>query len=662
MFQSCPAAHTATLVRTRATCYAGMVCDDDNGVIVAHRLLRRRGSDVRILIAEDEAIIAHDIKSIVEHFGHTVVGIVDMVEDVLTTVATVRPDIVLLDIHLRGNRDGIAAGHTLRDTFHVPVVYLTAHADAETVRRAAATQPFGYLLKPFSEQALQSTLEVAHYKYLMERRLQLSEQRFVTTLRSIGDGVIVTDLAGQVTFINAVGATLTGIAPEVTLGQSLAEVLVLIDGATSLPITDLVAHTLQTDSIVTFATPTVLCSHDGRTWPVNGSAAPIHDDTDANTGVVVVFREISAQVQAEQERQRAAATLLQHNLQLSATVASLTQRTTEVTVLSTLGGELLRSSAIEECYAVIVKAARRLFTDADGTLYIQRTASAVAEAVAIWGSSAERPSLLTVETCWALCHHQVLSEVEHDPRCSCVGTPPDEIYWTLCVPLVVDTSINGVLHMRLPRVADPLRAPSSNAARKQLAIALAEQASLGLANIRMRILLREQSIRDPLTGLFNRRYLEEILVREQHRSARSHHPIGIILLDIDHFKQVNDTWGHPAGDLVLIALSRLLSAQVRAEDSVYRYGGEEFLLVLPSASEAVTFSRAEQIRQQVPDLHVVYLGQILPSITISIGIAVIWDQTEQVSDALKRADDALYQAKHAGRNCTVVSAMRRTAH
>lgn len=615
---------------------------------------------MRILIAEDEAIIAHDIKGIVERFGHTVVGIVDMVEDVLETVASVRPDIVLLDIRLRGKRDGIAAGQVLHDTFHVPVVYLTAHADADTVRRAAITQPFGYLVKPFSEQALQSTLEVAHYKYLMERQLQLSEQRFVTTLRSIGDGVIVTDLAGQVTFINAVGATLTGIAPEAALGQALADVLVLVDGTTSLPITDLVTRTLQADSIITFATPTMLRSHDGRTWPVDDSAAPIRDDTGAITGVVIVFREISARVQTEQERQRAAEILLQRNLQLSTTIASLTQRTTEVTVLSTLGGELLRSSTLEECYTVIVKAARRLFTDADGTLYIQRTTSAVAEAVAIWGSSDERPPLLTVETCWALCHH-VLSEGEHDPHCPCAEAPPDAIHWTLCVPLVVDADISGVLHMRLPRVADPLYALTSNTVRKQLAIALAEQSSLGLANVRMRILLREQSIRDSLTGLFNRRYLEETLAREQRRSARSHHPIGIILLDIDHFKQINDSRGHPAGDLVLIALSRLLGAQVRAEDTVYRYGGEEFLLVLPSASEAVTFNRAEQIRQQVLDLHVVYLEQVLPSITISVGIAVISDQAEHVADVLKRADDALYRAKHAGRNCTIVATARGTS-
>jgi GGDEF domain-containing protein len=129
---------------------------------------------------------------------------------------------------------------------------------------------------------------------------------------------------------------------------------------------------------------------------------------------------------------------------------------------------------------------------------------------------------------------------------------------------VTDTITNGVLHLRLPHITDPLSLATIYATHKQLAVALAEQAALGLANISMRIALSEQVVRDPLTGLFNRRYLEETLAREQHRAARQRHPIGIIFLDIDHFKHVNDTWGHAAGDIVLRAVSRLLLANVRA--------------------------------------------------------------------------------------------------
>ena len=202
----------------------------------------------------------------------------------------------------------------------------------------------------------------------------------------------------------------------------------------------------------------------------------------------------------------------------------------------------------------------------------------------------------------------------------------------------MDGSVRGVLQLRLPRIADPVTASAVRADRAQLAGALAEQAALGLANVQMRVALREQAIRDPLTGLFNRRYL------------------------IDYFKRVNDTWGHAAGDVVLSALSRLLMTIVRAEDIVCRAGGEEFVIVLPSASEAVTCARAEVIRAQVQALRISYEHQQLPPITISAGVAMIVDQLVDAAAALQRADDALYRAKREGRNRVVVGTTAYSDH
>lgn len=168
--------------------------------------------------------------------------------------------------------------------------------------------------------------------------------------------------------------------------------------------------------------------------------------------------------------------------------------------------------------------------------------------------------------------------------------------------------------------------------------------------------LREQSIRDHLTGLFNRRYLEETLEREVQRAARKQTPLGIVMLDIDRFKNINDTLGHIAGDTLLKGLGKLLQEQVRYADIACRYGGDEFILILPEASLEVTMERTEDLRNKVRQLHVEYKDKILESLTISVGVAVFPDHGFTGKEILEATDLALYQAKREGRDCVVVAA------
>ncbi len=169
--------------------------------------------------------------------------------------------------------------------------------------------------------------------------------------------------------------------------------------------------------------------------------------------------------------------------------------------------------------------------------------------------------------------------------------------------------------------------------------------------------LRDQSVRDHLTGLFNRRYLEETLERELARSARERRPLGLIMLDIDHFKDFNDALGHAAGDALLEALGALLRAHVRGSDVVCRYGGEEFLLVLPDASGAIAAQRAEQLRDDVSRMRVAHGDQDLGSVTVSLGVAVFPEHGPTGDAVLKAADAALYRAKDEGRDRVVVADM-----
>lgn len=188
---------------------------------------------------------------------------------------------------------------------------------------------------------------------------------------------------------------------------------------------------------------------------------------------------------------------------------------------------------------------------------------------------------------------------------------------------------------------------------KPLAQFTATHIGAALAGIALRESLRQQNIKDPLTGLFNRRYLEETLEREMHRAKRNNSPLSLVMLDIDHFKQFNDRYGHPAGDLLLKEFGNNLRAHVRGQDIACRYGGEEFILVLPDATAVQAHQRAETIRQSLVSLDVDYQGVRLPTITASFGVAAYPADGDDWESVQRLADRALYQAKANGRDQVV---------
>jgi diguanylate cyclase (GGDEF)-like protein len=210
----------------------------------------------------------------------------------------------------------------------------------------------------------------------------------------------------------------------------------------------------------------------------------------------------------------------------------------------------------------------------------------------------------------------------------------------------------GILHLQPS--ADPLRqldptGPRAEADRK-LAEVLAEQIGLALGNLKLRETLRSQSIRDPLTSLFNRRYLEESLEREISRANRDRSSVAIIMLDIDHFKDFNDTYGHQAGDAALRTLGEYLKKATRGQDIVCRYGGEEFALVFSGSNLQGALERGEALRDGVKRLQVQYASQLLGSITVSMGLSLFPDHGTTIAEVLRGADQALYCAKRDGRD------------
>jgi two-component system, cell cycle sensor histidine kinase and response regulator CckA len=270
-----------------------------NGVRMA---AQRSLHGARILVAEDETLIADELEERLRRMGLDVVGCVTTAEEALNLADGSRPDVVLMDIRLKGSMDGIEAADVLRTRHHVPVVYLTAHSDDATIHRAKLTEPYGYLLKPFDELDLRVALEMALHKHETERRLRESEQRLATTLTSIGDAVIATDAEGRITFLNPVAEALTKWPSAEAQGERLDTVFHIVDAVTRLAPDGPIARALREDRIVSIGDRMLLLAKDGTEVPIDDSAAPIRNERGELLGGVLVFRDIS-------ERQRAAASL-----------------------------------------------------------------------------------------------------------------------------------------------------------------------------------------------------------------------------------------------------------------------------------------------------------------------------------------------------------------
>lgn len=334
-------------------------------------------------------------------------------------------------------------------------------------------------------------------------------------------------------------------------------------------------------------------------------------------------------------------------------------RTGEITVLNQLAEMLQAGQNLAEALRVVPTFAQRLFPGTNGALYLYRASRNLLEPACIWGSAGEgarEPSELAEpfhpDACWALrrgkphglgvdasalrCGHQREAE---GPSC--------------CYPLHAQGETLGIFFLRL---AAPDEAGSLEEIAPLRTVELfADRVALAVANLRLRESLHNLSIRDPLTNLYNRRYLEDTLERETSRAARVSEPLSIILFDVDHFKTFNDTFGHEAGDVVLREVASLAQGSFRHEDVVCRYGGEEFVVLLPGLPEALAEARAKDFLTKVGQTAFVYRGETLGRVTISVGVAGNGAHGYAPEVLLRAADEALYEAKRAGRNRVVLS-------
>jgi diguanylate cyclase (GGDEF)-like protein len=339
--------------------------------------------------------------------------------------------------------------------------------------------------------------------------------------------------------------------------------------------------------------------------------------------------------------------------------AQLEQRTLEIMQLSELGSMLQTCLSSEEAYETITRYAEKLFPGDIGAVYQFRASRNLLEAVSLWDTSSSIEKAFLPEECLALRLGRVhkVDDMNSGPLCPHIRKERS-LGYSICIPMMAQSETIGILHLESGQAGigqtDPVQ-KEWTAEKQQFAVAVAEQVSLALSNMKLRETLHNLSIRDPLTGLFNRRYMEESLEQELLKAERYGRSLGVIMLDIDRFKQFNDTYGHEAGDLVLRELSIFLQNHIRLTDIPCRFGGEEFTLILPEADMTLTRQRAEQVRQGVAAIRVKLQGQALASITISQGVAVYPDNGPTGQDVLRAADEALYKAKLKGRNNVVLA-------
>jgi diguanylate cyclase (GGDEF)-like protein len=331
---------------------------------------------------------------------------------------------------------------------------------------------------------------------------------------------------------------------------------------------------------------------------------------------------------------------------LASTIQALEQRNEQATLLKSARDELQLCPTALDAQMCAVRHLQGLVPGSSGAIFIINNSRNMLEITASWNNPQAISDAITLDACCGLRTGRLRwrRPGQSEINCAHFSTVPPHNY--LCAPLAALGETLGFVYLACPtkEIADLACGQDS------LIEELVELASMSIAGLNLRTKLENESIRDPLTGLFNRRFMEVALERELHRAQRQSATLAVVMLDVDHFKMFNDSFGHNAGDAVLREVAECLKQSVRTDDVICRYGGEEFVIILPEISEQLALERADKIRRAVSSLNVHFKGQSMRKISISVGLAMYPHHANNGDDMVRLADTALYQAKHAGRN------------
>lgn len=488
------------------------------------------------------------------------------------------------------------------------------------------------------------------------RKLTESEENYRGLFENAAEGIFRVDSTGVVLSANPAMAAMLGYPnPELLMGESTGRSVRLPDNILAL----LVEKEDMRDLEFRFK------RRDGEEVWLSINSRAVLDNNGALMYVEGFASDITSRKIVENEQRKTRAELEirvdERTAELSNWVSELERSNHEGALLREMGEMLQICRQEDEAIPVVDRYLRQFFPEDEAFLYMQNEKDrSIFKAVVCTGDTdAEDCSTVGRGDCWALRQSKsyLLKGPDKGVPCAHMTASPNQIegHGSLCIPLAAPEELIGLLYLKFaPLSNEQAGAGLVNPAaiwerRQRLTETIAEHLALALSNIRLRETLRLQAIQDPLTGLYNRRYLEESMVREVSRLKRRGHTLGVIMADLDHFKQVNDTYGHEAGDEVLRAFGDFLRHNTRGEDIACRYGGEEFAIILMNASMETARAKAEELRQGVRNIAVKHDGKDL-RFTVSIGVAVFPDDGDTLESALQAADAALYRAKQGGRD------------
>mgnify|MGYP001171506957 CR=1 FL=1 len=482
----------------------------------------------------------------------------------------------------------------------------------------------------------------------VSRKLKESEELFRSMVESLGEAVIRVDPQEIFTFANPAARSIFNDADQKLEGHSLQEFTTPEDF-------DYVCRqTLRRQEGFRDTYDLELTFPDGSKKAVIVNAAPRFDSEGHFHETLAVLIDITERKKAEKDLSEAKNKLERAN-------AELLQRNKSIVQLIEMSEAITLAKSEKEAIDLAISYAERLFPDNSGWLYLRPEREDFLELTAAWKETVPAEPFINLDECWALRRstpHFVdgSNKAFLCPHLEKMSRQPGE---TACLPLNSAGETIGLLVTYYCPSVESAKASTFSPEpvdltqfydRRPLLVAFSQRVASSIANIRLRESLRQQSIRDPLTTLYNRRYLEETLEREFVRAKRLNQPVSIIMFDIDHFKKINDLYGHEAGDLALQAVARQLQKSVRAEDIVCRFGGEEFTAVMPGLPLDKALQRATVILEAVRNLELVFDVTLLQTLTMSAGVASFPFHGPTPADVLQAADRALFRAKKEGRD------------
>jgi len=483
--------------------------------------------------------------------------------------------------------------------------------------------------------------------------LHASEKRFRLLFENSVEGVFTMTADGKFFSVNPSMARMLGYEGRDILLREIAEIgtKAYVEPSEN---DRMLSELSRTGSVTDFET--TYLRRDGSAIWVSVNARAYTDASGAITNIDGFCSDVTARKMAEEAQNRIKEQLEQRvaerTTELSNYVGKLEQHNVQESLFRKMGELLQVCRNTRESYAIIDEYVGRFFTGYSGALFLFDTTKSRLEKVVSWGAPGGVEAEFGRDECWALRQGKPYSVSDDNKRLFCGHVQAREHFTYLCVPLIAQGEVLGLLHIQ----SQPDGGAETGAETMQgLASTFANHLGLSLANLKLQDRLRDQSMKDPLTGLFNRRFMEEFAAQEIRKIKRHNTPLSLIMIDVDHFKKFNDTHGHDAGDLVLKEITGHFGKYYRDSDVVCRYGGEEFVIILPTCPQDEAIAMAQKLCDGVREqLRITYRNEIL-TVTISMGVASCPAHGTNIDEVIKAADNALYEAKRGGRDRVAVA-------